>query len=123
MKRHINNSWAKKNRKTKISHTIPRVAKDYNLKVKDAEAVNTYGVCDHLTAVVEIVSASHLLRKIKFKQTIEYEGADEKLHLEESGRFVTSKKAAEVAGHVKTDVEKDLSNIVKQNIETSKRIK
>ena len=64
-----------------------------------------------------------MLRESKFKQIIDSEGANEKLHLEEGGNFMVSEGATLVAGHMNTHTEKYLSNIVKQNIETSKRRK
>ena len=41
----------------------------------------------------------------------------------EGGDFKATEGATGIACHVKIDAEKDLSNIVKQNIETSKRRK
>ena len=51
------------NRK-KMSHPLPSVTKDCNLKNKNVEVVDTYGVYYQLAPVAETVSASHLLRKI-----------------------------------------------------------
>ena len=121
LERHLDNPRSQKNRKTKNSYPLPRVTKDCNLKDKNSVAVDTYGVCDLLAPVPETVSTSRLLRKRKFKQTIESEGDDEKLHLEEVGGLMLSKRETEVADHGNTDAETDLSNIVKQNIVTSKR--
>ena len=97
----------------KKTQPLPRVTKDCNLKDNNVYAVDTYGVCDQLGPVTDTVSPSCLLRKRYLKQTIESEGADEQLHLEEVGGFMSSEGATEVVGHVITDTEKDLSNIFK----------
>ena len=64
-----------------------------------------------------------MLSKRNLDQTIESEGAAERIHLEEGGNFKVNEGSTKISGHMNTDAEKDLSNIVKQNIETSKRRK
>ena len=79
------NPRALKNRKTKISNPQSRATTFCKLKDKDTDVVDTYGVCHQLSPVAETVSASHLLSKLNLYQTIDSDGADEKLHLEEGG--------------------------------------
>ena len=124
MEQHSNHLRTAKNRNsTNISKPQSRENKDCNLIDKDTNLVDTYGVCHELISVAETLSTSRLLSKINLQQTIESEGVHGKLHLEEGGNFRTPEGSTLVPGKVKISSEKDLSNIVKQNIVTSKRRK
>ena len=106
-----------------MSNPQSRVNKDFNLFNKDTVPVDTYGVCRQLAPEAETVSTDRLLSQNNLEQTIQSEGVHEPVHLEEGRNVRTSEGASIDAGHMNTNAEKDLSNIVKQNIVTSKRSK
>ena len=97
----------------KMSNPQSRDRKDCNLKDKDTNTVDIYGVYHQLAPVVEKVSTSRLLRKMSLEQTIQSKGVHEEVHLEEGGNFRTPEGATLVAGQVKKSTDKDFSNIVK----------
>ena len=87
------------------------------------ESEDTYEVCQQLAPGAETVLTDRLISRTNLDQTIQSEGVHEPVHLEEGGNVRTTEGATSVAVQVNKNVDNDLSNIVKQNIVTSKRIK
>ena len=64
----FDNPLTDRNRKSsKLSNPQSRDRKDFNLKDKDTNTVDTYGVCHQLAPVTKTVSTSRLLRKINLE--------------------------------------------------------
>ena len=113
--RQFDNPRINKNRKsTKFSNSQSRDTKVCKLNDKDTDKGNIYRVCHQLAPETLPVSTSHLLSKINLKKSVQSERSSEQTCLEEGGQLKAAEGATNVAEHMNTNDEKDLSNIVKQ---------
>ena len=96
-----------------MSNPQSRVNKYCNLFNKDTVPIDTYGLCRQPAPEAETVSKDHMLSQNNLEQTVQSERAYKSTHLEGCGNFKVNEGASLDVGHMNTNAEKDLSNIVK----------